>query len=81
MSLNKKRSGVIAQAEKCNCQAIDCTQNHRLCALCKKIIFINLRWTWNIDHNTPKSWGGTNAYWNLQATHIECNQRKGNWID
>jgi hypothetical protein len=43
------------------------------------------RYGWNMDHILPKSMGGTDAYSNLQITHIATNEERGNrncfWID
>ncbi|ASP28351.1 hypothetical protein SCORR_v1c05790 [Spiroplasma corruscae] len=47
----------------CDCEVDECISNHKLCALCKKVIIFNSyeacqptsQYKWNIDHIIPKS--------------------------
>jgi hypothetical protein len=46
-----------------------------ICGICGKHV---MRKQANRDHIIPVSLGGKNASSNLQLTHIECNNKKGN---
>lgn len=48
-----------------------------LCGICGKPVSLN---EMTIDHIFPKSKGGTNSLDNLQASHKECNSKKGSRI-
>jgi len=50
-------------------------EQNGICPLCGKPASFRVC---NIDHKQPRSLGGGNERANLQATHIECNTRKGN---
>ena len=57
-------------------------EQNNICPLCNAILpedTINI----HVDHIYPRSKGGSNAKYNLQATHSECNMRKYNktWED
>lgn len=45
------------------------------CPLCGESL---VWWKATIDHIIPRSKGGTDAEWNLQAVHHDCNGRRGN---
>ena len=80
--------------KNCNCRQKDCNPNtHKLCGICgnqeNKHIFDRRimksayndpqsNYGWNVDHRTPIGKGGTNNNANLRATHIMCNQKRGN---
>lgn len=88
MTLDKKTIAAWLKANDCNCDIKDCRDNHKICYLCdKKMIYgahesvesqKNSHYRWNKDHGIPKSRGGTNDQNNLIATHVQCNQKKGN---
>ena len=66
--MSKKTSRHLAQ--------LILTQRGR-CGLCGEHLGYQVKGEITIDHILPKSRGGTNAIGNLQATHIRCNQKKG----
>lgn len=48
-----------------------------LCALCGERLAQD---ELDVDHIQPRSRGGQNDWSNLQATHSNCNRRKGNRV-
>lgn len=86
MHLDDLTKQVWDKAQDCECQLADCETNHKLCGICGKTIVYtahesnqpNSAYAWNRDHITPLSKGGKTELNNLQATHVQCNHKKGN---
>ena len=49
-----------------------------ICPLCRKPLRLKEA---NLDHIVPRSIGGCGEEWNLRATHIECNSKRGSQPD
>jgi 5-methylcytosine-specific restriction endonuclease McrA len=55
-----------------------CRQQQFRCAICRKPF--EGEDLLNIDHRVPISKGGTNAWTNLGAAHVRCNDKKADTV-
>jgi len=55
-------------------------RDNGLCQICKQKIDLEQKhpspFSLSLDHIVPRSKGGTDAHWNLRATHLVCNVRR-----